>query len=295
MLDAQVILEASFFSKKISTMPIGTSTVDPKDRPVIIVAEPSEINQLALRLVGNQFYGYYNGIFNISQALVGAVNATPEERFLVVLEKLLDLKHRIYWYEPSKAKRQFKFDVGYTPKDGDILVQHPIDRDLYISPAHYSRRVSREKEAAFRQIAAALGAKELRLVSAEIKEKRFFWGGSLSLKEAATQVGIHADLDQSGSLIKSVYSRFGKPDFLPKVPPDLQQWVESDPDLKTMVRGRIEANLEYDRVTLEFSERIGIGGEIAAKIASQGLTFGGKNERVFHSVWYYEVEYWPKD
>lgn len=282
-------------------MPIGTSTVDPKDRPVIIVASQAEIQQVALGLAGKQIGNTIlapsstANFFKAFKTIQGALNSTPEERFLVVLEEVLDLKHRIYWYESSEAKKLFKFDVGYTPKNGVILVQHPIEHERYIIPTEYSYRLSREKEAAFRQIVAALGAKELRLINAEIKERRGFWGGSLSVKQAATQVGIRADFDKSGSLVKSVYSRFSKPDSSPRVPLDLQQWVDSDPDLKTMVRGRLEANLEYDRVTLEFSEKMGIGGEIAAKIASQGLSFGGKYERVFHSVWYYEVEYWSKE
>lgn len=284
-------------------MPIGTSTVEPSDRPVIIVASLSEIQSLALNLLGKQFgkavispLALIDGsLFNASKTISYALNATPEERSLIALEGALDLKHKIYWYKPSEARQLFKFDVGHTPKDGEILVQHPIDQELYIIPAEYSRRVSREKEAAFRQIAAALGAKELRLINAEIQERRGFLGGSLSVKQAATQVGIRADFDRTGSLMKSVYSRFGKPDSLPKVPTDLQRWVDSDPDLRTMVRGRLEANLEYDRVTLEFSEKMGIGGEIAAKIANQGLSFGSKYERVFHSIWYYEVEYWSKE
>ena len=77
-----------------------------------------------------------------------------------------------------------------------------------------------------------------------------------------------------------------------RTPLKLQPWINSDPDLKTMVHGRLEANLEYEQVTLEFSETIGIGFDIAAKIANLGLSFGYKYKKIFHSVWHYEVEYW---
>ena len=285
-------------------MPIGSSSIEPKDRPVIIVGSKEGIQQLAWKLgtksIAISTINPLRPFFNFKDhsifldVIKGITASNSEEQLLSmlgVLEKVLDIKHKIYWYDYSDAVRFFTFDIGHTPRECEILLQHPINQDRYVIASTYSRRISREKEAAFRQLAAALGAKELRLVNAEIKEKRGFLGSSISFQQAAAQVGVSADFDQSGNLVKKVYSRFGKPNFLPSIPIDLQCWVDSDPDLQTMAYGRIKANLEYDRVNLEFRETMGIGGEIAAKVGSRGFDFAGKYEQVFHSVWQYEIEY----
>lgn len=288
-------------------MPIGNSSIEPKDRPVIIVGSKESLHQLALKLGTKNLaisiinplrpffdFKHHSILFNIIQGITASNSEEQLLSMLGVLEKVLDIKYKIYWYDYPDAVRLFTFDVGHTPRECEILLQHPINQDRYIVAPTYSHRISREKEAAFRQLAAALGAKELRLISAEIKEKRGFLSSAISFQQAAAQVGISVDFDQSGNLVKKVYSRFGKPDFPPNIPTDLQCWVDSDPDLKTMAYGRVNANLEYDRVSLEFRESMGIGGEIAAKVWSRGLDLDGKYEQIFHSVWQYEIEYWSK-
>ena len=300
-------------------MSIGTSEIKPKDRPVIIVATPSTIDDLAknnfVRLLDFQAASEIllsaskaaisaaesteksplETLVQTSKAAIDAFESTSKEKSIVVLENKLGLKHKLYWYEPSLASELFKFDMGHTPKDGQILLQHPAEKNLYIIPTEYSSRIAKEKEAAFLKISASLGAKELRLIDAEVKEKRGRWGGSIPISQVAAQIGISANYDKSGGVISSTYSRFGKPNHSLEVPPELQGWVDSNPELAAMVHGRLNANLELHRVTLEFHEGIGIGGEIAAKIFNEGLLAKSEYKRVWHSVWHFEVEYWPKD
>jgi hypothetical protein len=68
-----------------------------------------------------------------------------------------------------------------------------------------------------------------------------------------------------------------------------------DPDLRTMARDRIEGHLLEHRVSLEFRERLGNGAELAANIAGRGLSSGVDYVRLDHSVWHFEVDYWPLD
>ncbi|MGJ3248681.1 MAG: hypothetical protein ACFE0I_21720 [Elainellaceae cyanobacterium] len=301
-------------------MPIGTYDIKPEERPVIIVATPLKVEELAKKDLSQLLNpkaaseAIWNvskaakdafesmseenpleAVWNVSKAAKDAFESMPEEHSLAVLEELLDLNHQLHWYKPSEARKLFKFDIGHTPENGEILVQHPVAKDLYLIPTKYSARIAKEKESAFIRIAASLGAKELRLISAEVKERRGRWGSSFPVSQAAAQIGISADYDKSGRVLESTYSRFGKPNSLPKVPAELQGWVDSNPDLKAMVHGRLHANLELHRVTLEFSERTGIGGEIAVKIFDKGLSSKSRHEQLVHSVWEFEVEYWPKE
>lgn len=116
----------------------------------------------------------------------------------------------------------------------------------------------------------------------------------VSVPEVAAQLGARVEFDNHGAFVKHVYSRFGSP-RPPHVPDDLRPWVEMDPDLRTMARDRIEGHLLENHVTLEFKERMGAGGEVAATVAGRGLTAGGTYEALYHSVWHFEVEYWRLD
>lgn len=83
---------------------------------------------------------------------------------------------------------------------------------------------------------------------------------------------MRVEFDSRGVFVKHVYSRFGPPRFPPHVPDNLRPWVEMDPDLRTMARDRIEGHLLENHVTLEFKERMGAGGDVAATVAGRGLS-----------------------
>jgi hypothetical protein len=217
------------------------------------------------------------------------------DRVLEQLEAELRLGIPIALYDQSEAIRLFQFGVGHTPRSGSVYVQHPILHGHYIPPEDFARVLAKEKEAAFRQLASALGAKELRLVSAEVRSKKGWLGTRVNVPEAASQLGLRVEFDNSGALVRRVHSQFGKPKLPPRVPDDLRPWVEMDPDLRTMARDRTEGHLLAHQVTLEFQERMGVGGDIAALMAGRGMTAGGSYEALHHSIWHFEAEYWPLD
>lgn len=108
----------------------------------------------------------------------------------------------------------------------------------------------------------------------------------------AADLGFRAKFDKSGSVIKEVVKEFNKPPFAkPSVPEELSEWVNFDPDLRTMATDRIEANVAKSNVKLEFSQSLGLGGELSAKIAARGLSIGGKFNSITRSIWSFEIEY----
>jgi len=286
-------------------MPIGTPDTDPLERRVIAVAtRDALISNLAAPSAVRVMESISVGIPVIAlvqkaMAPVGRLmlrrqlKEVSDDDVLKLLSHSLDLGVPVALYSPSDAMRNFSFGVGHTPKNGSIYVQHPVLPNTYIAPEEFSRTLAKEKEAAFRQLASALGAKELRLVSARVHEKKGWFGSKLSVPDAAAQVGLKVAFDEHGSFVKKVYSRFGKPRSAPHVPSDLQPWVEMDSDLRTMARDRVEGHLLENHITLEFKEGMGVRGEVAAKVAGRGLTAAGGFERLHHSVWHFEAEYWP--
>lgn len=281
--------------------------VDPRDRTVILVASKEGLVKLvekayAINFVDKLAEGLFASSF-FKLAKFGKDIYLKTQREELSKKSVFDLKKEFdetfqlstspLLVCPSDAIRQLRFGVGQTPVDGSVYVQHPIISDAYIDPADFSRTVSKEKEAAFRQLATCLGAKSLTLVNATVKTTRGLFGSTVSLPSAASEVGIKVSLNQSGEFVRKVYSEYGLPRRSPYVPPDLQPWVEMDPDLRTMARDRIDGHLLKSAITLEFKEGIGIGGEVAATLAGRGFSASGTYEAICHSIWYFEVEYYP--
>ena len=206
--------------------------------------------------------------------------------------RVMDLGFPVAWCSPIEAKNSFDFGVGHIPKDGMLYLQHPVNERFYISPGEFSRSVCSEKEAAFLRLAASLGAKSIKLISIQSNETKGFFGGGLKLPEVAADLGFRATFDKEGNLIKETVKEFNRPNFSkPSIPEQLAGWVSFDPDLRTMASDRIEANVAKSNVKLEFSQSIGLGGEISAKIADRGFLVGGGFKATTRSIWLFEVEY----
>jgi hypothetical protein len=281
--------------------------IDPRDRRVILVASKSGLAKIAAKAYDVEYLdkmaeGMSSSLlFKLAKYGKDVFIKSKEEEFSkksvselkICVDKALNLGLSPILVDPSDAIKNLKFGVGNTPADGSIYVQHPIFTDAYISPPDFSRSVSKEKEAAFRQLASALGAKNLTLVNASVKTTRGFFGASVSVPDAASEVGIKVSIDKSGTFVKKVYCEYGTPRRHAWVPPDLLPWVDMDPDLRTMARDRVEGHLLRNSIILEFKEGIGVGGEIASKLAGRGFGVAGEYQSICHTVWHFDVEYHP--
>jgi len=207
----------------------------------------------------------------------------------IIIEEELPAIH----LSPEVAQRAFRFDVGHYPVDGTVYSQHPCFPDYYLLPAEFQVRVAREKVAAFKQLAAALGAKRMTLLTASTTDRRGFLGAKSSLQEAAAQIGMSATISASDSVSEQSYAEFDDPCRSPFIPEELSGWVAMDANFRTMAANRTNARQRIDRVSLEVRETAGITAEAAARLAGKGLELGGKYQKLAHSIWSYEIEYWP--
>ena len=272
--------------------------IDANDRKVILVASSDGLLKLATEKYMAEFLDLYDPFDKLikyarDKYLRRKLATKGDVELLKDVIAALDLPYKPYHVLPYDAVRQFRFGVGQTPIDGAVYVQHPIIPDAYIDPAEFSRTVSKEKEAAFRQLASSLGAKKLTLVDAKVKTKRGLFGSKVSIGEAAAEIGIKISADMNKSFVSIVYSEYGSPRRQPWVPPDLQPWVEFDPDLRTMARDRIDGHILKSTISLEFKEGLGVGGEIATQLATRGFSASGSYKEIYHSIWYFDVEYYP--
>lgn len=221
------------------------------------------------------------------------VFSSMKEGILKKIQNELSLSTDIHCLSPLEAK-DIKLDIGDRPTNGSFYIKHPLLEDVYIRPCDYEITLAREKEVAFRRISSSLGAKKITLRDAKFFDKK----GNISvdtslLNSVCSNLGISAQFNQSGEIVKEVYSEFGIPRKEPYIPDELKDWVRLDPDLRTMASDRLEGHLLRHHVTIKFKEELTGGGRIAAEIANNGLDIGGSLSKNISSVWIFEVEYYP--
>ncbi|MCW5790249.1 MAG: hypothetical protein KIT72_07505 [Polyangiaceae bacterium] len=291
---------------------------EPKRGPVLLVASRKKLQELTATAIPPGLKGLpYGavaalaglGLFPLSGAAVLAwvASGLKRQHQLKVARRLeqvddndleelfnqvLNLGFPIEWMSPLDARQAYNFGVGHMPTDGSVYMQHPLDDKSYVPWSDFARIVAAEKEAAFLQLAAALGAKSIKLTSIQTNDKRGKLGVSVKLPDVAAELGFKANFDKSGHVISEIVKEFNRPPFSePRVPERLRAWVDFAPELRIMETDRIESNVAKSQVRLEFSQSLGLGGELSAKLAGRGLSGGGEFRALSHSFWSYEVEY----
>ena len=183
------------------------------------------------------------------------VDSLSEEAIIDGISTALDLDETLVSLSTKKAKNTFEFAVGREPKNGGIYIRHPIFPIRYIAPEDFSRTLSKEKEAAFLQIASSLGAKTVKITNVTNNSQKGMFAAKVPVKKIAGEVGIKASFDSNGELKEGVYMSFDKPQFEMNVSENLQKWVDWSPELRTMVHARLKnRNLKNMKVNLEFKE-----------------------------------------
>jgi hypothetical protein len=278
---------------------------DAEQRVVIIVATRDKLNELtATAEIGplinsaiDSRWSYLGSLGKIGRNIyrrseVKLLAKMSGDEVLTRFNKSMDLGADAICLAPSDAQQSFDFGVGHFPKNGDVYIQHPISQDRYISPIEFSRTICAEKEAAFLTLAAALGARSIKLTSIQSNDTKGIFNSKFKAPEIAAVLGFSANFDKSGNIIKEVVKEFNRPSFKkPYIPSQLVKWVDFDPDLRTMAFDRVEANAARSNIKLEFSQNLGLGGELSARIADRGFSAGGKFNAVARSIWSFEVEY----
>lgn len=216
-----------------------------------------------------------------------------QKQILTTIKEKLSLSTEIFCIDPSDAV-SIKLGIGDKPTNGSFYIKHPLLKDFYIRPSEYELTLAREKEAAFRKLASSLGAKSITLLDAKFLDSKGDAKVNAKVMDTLkTKIGISANFDKSGAVIREVSSEFGPPRRLPYVPEELKAWTEFDPDLRLMAHDRLEGHLIKHRISLRFQDKNTGGGKIAAEIAKKGLDIGGKISKNVSSVWVFEVEYYP--
>lgn len=175
-----------------------------------------------------------------------------------------------------------------------VYAAHPADEEFFIPVAQYHPYLLQDKRAEFVRLAAALGAREIRLCDTDNQASRAGWnvGGAGPVKgvpvDFAAKGAAHSESSSSFNL-SAVFSRPEKPPALP----GFLRWYQQEPLWKAMAETRLEYRTESFKVQFTYDHDFGVSADLALKIASLGFSAGGSFSSVSKVSQEYEVIFYP--
>lgn len=194
--------------------------------------------------------------------------------------------------DPAIAATRFHFDPGH-PRDGTLYVANPCGEDHYLLPSCADERLAQEKLGVFLQVLAALGAKEVRLTSAEVESSKKNGTVGATLPDVAGRIGLSASFTHDGFVERQVYCTFDASNSAPTVPVGVARWLRAEPVLAALVETRLRGKARSARAVLTFGESEVVDTKLRAVVAGFGLDAGGDITALRRSSWSFEVEFWP--
>jgi hypothetical protein len=193
---------------------------------------------------------------------------------------------------PREAVNRFRFDHGH-PIDGAVYIADPVLENRYLLPAVANERLAQEKVAAFLDLTAALGAKKLRLITAEFLDKKRAAG--LDINTEAARIGIDLSRVSNVDNKNKVFREFQRPEKFPLIPERAEKWLDEDPIFRSIANGRINAKVLIDQAQLRAENRFPITSSITLGFEKNSIKAGGELRNVASSVFGFSIEYWPID
>jgi hypothetical protein len=193
---------------------------------------------------------------------------------------------------PNEAVRRFRFDFG-EPKNGNAYLLNPCTDDHYLIPAVASERLAQEKLAAFTQIAVALGAKTVEIISAEAAKNGASGSATFPIEEAAAQIGLSVTFDAAHKVHRQVLMELDDPKRQPYVPKELGRWADVDPLLRALINTRLTAHPRSARTSLAFEDTLDVKANAVAELAERKIGVGGTYRQLKASTWSFEITFWP--
>lgn len=249
-----------------------------------------QFNQTAksLELMLKTFKDHPSSLASFLFSPNGIVNHLEPQEIILLLETIIESE--LQWYSLEEASKLFKFDSDSTPANGAIYYKHPFDHERYLTPSSAHAQLVDEKMFAFTELAAALGAKEIRVAlddkSSQIAEMKAIWD------QIINKVGISAASRHTHTSKTEIQRKYDKPRKSPHIPGKLQTWVDADPHFRSMATERIEHGLLTQNVLFEVKEMLDLEAKVAARLVTYGFNIGGKFKKTTNTSWNFTVDFW---
>jgi len=282
-------------------MQIDVSKLSPADRRNLIVANPDTLE----RITRDIDWAAVTGVLILEDVVQRVRDLYKQE------EKDKSEGRERPWYQgwvdyftktgspypcvpPEDAARIFSFDPG-EPRDGAFYVLDPYRSDYYLVPANANEKIAQQKVAVFIRLVGQLGAKEVKLLSAELGSKESSGNLGVSLPEISAKLGLKASFTSSGEIRNSVLLSFDRFNGEIALSPDIEEYLVSEPVLDSMVQTRLNSNLKETSIALRFKNQSGVDAKLFADLHGCGFKMGGRYAEMTESTWILSISFWPKE
>jgi tetratricopeptide (TPR) repeat protein len=190
-------------------------------------------------------------------------------------------------YTVEKARELFTFPPNH-PVAGTAYSMVDVVPNEYFPLARFHEYLKNSKQAAFFDLCASLGAKEIRIRSVTIDNKALDMHADISapLAEAGFNLSI-GENSKDGAKIAMTFGEGNK-----QVRDFDSPWINTEPTWKSMIKGRKEHSLETFAAEFNHTDDIGVNAGLMAKYKGAGINIGGSFTEMKRVKLNYEVVFW---
>jgi hypothetical protein len=161
-----------------------------------------------------------------------------------------------------------------------------------VSFARFHSHLLDEKRAEFVRLAAALGARSIRLVQSE--DERRVVGAQAGVNGTnIADVGLGAAKHKRSAASFDLSATFERPSSRPTLPKNLH-WIAHEPLWQAMAEARLHHGASSFAVSFTYDQDFGVDAAAQLAIEGVGLKAGGKIMHTQSVSQMYEVEFWPR-
>lgn len=267
-------------------MKVNFDELHPIERPVILVASDNKYEALKEEIPWGRIIKLIP-LFLLPYSFLLPLLSMGQDKLKELLKRgEIPLPH----ISPKEAVDRFNFDHGH-PVDGGAYLSHPVLDDHYLVPSVANERLAQEKVAAFTDLTAALGAKTVKLITAEFLDKKN--SAKMDISADAARFGIHISNENGVDKITNVFREYDQPGQKPYVPDHVYKWLDEDPLFRSIANGRTQAKVRTDKAHLHIKNHYRIDSNITLGLEGKGIHAGTELRDVFSSVYSFKIEYWP--
>jgi hypothetical protein len=161
---------------------------------------------------------------------------------------------------------------------------------VYVPLAQFHDYVKDTKQAAFVDLCASLGAKEVRIQSVVINGRALDVNGDIS--HPLAEAGFSLNIKENSKDGTKIAMSFNQSNSQIRDAAD-SPWISIEPTWRAMIKGRKEYGLETFTVEFNHTDDMGVDAKLAAKFAEHGANIGGSYREMTRVKLTYEVVFWP--
>lgn len=175
---------------------------------------------------------------------------------------------------------------------GVVYAAHPYVPDFYVSLARFHAHLLDEKRAEFVRLAAALGARSIRLAQSEGESRTI--GATIGIDGTnVADVGAGAARHTRSAATFDLSAKFERPSSRPTLPNNLH-WIHHEPLWQAMAEARLKHGATSFAVSFTYDQDFGVDAAAQLAIEGVGLKAGGKFAHTKSVAQMYEIEFWPQ-